>query len=89
METYDFAARLRTYRTEAGLTRMGLAEAAGVSEQTLAGLERRRRTPSREYVGFLCEGLGFADDDPRSHALYLALGLIPSGYVVTGLRKIA
>ncbi|MDX3385675.1 helix-turn-helix domain-containing protein [Streptomyces niveiscabiei] len=54
----DFARRLRTLRTDAGLSQEALANAAGVSVRALADMERgRTRGPQRQTVQALAEAL--------------------------------
>ncbi|GAV42308.1 ATP-binding protein [Streptomyces acidiscabies] len=63
----DFAQRLRTLRTEAGLSQEALANAAGVSVRALADMERgRTRGPQRQTVQALAEALNLDDMETAS-----------------------
>ncbi|MFM9442091.1 ATP-binding protein [Streptomyces acidiscabies] len=63
----DFAQRLRTLRTEAGLSQEALANAAGVSVRALADMERgRTRGPQRHTVQALAEAFGLDDTETAS-----------------------
>jgi putative transcriptional regulator len=58
MRTEDFAARLKELRVKAGLTQKGLADAAGVSQSTVAALEQGAYDASFPTVVALAHALG-------------------------------
>ncbi len=49
--------RLRQFRSDAGLTQVGLAEKSGVDANTIARLERGEHTPSHQTLKRLAEAL--------------------------------
>jgi transcriptional regulator with XRE-family HTH domain len=53
-----FSVRLRTLRREAGLTQRALAEAAGLSPNYVARLERGELAPSLDTAARLAGALG-------------------------------
>src|SRR5262245_62920243 len=72
MNDETFAGRLRSWRTQRGLSQLALAGRAGISQRHLSFLELGRASPSREMVGRLAVAL---DIPLRQHnALLLAAG---------------
>jgi transcriptional regulator with XRE-family HTH domain len=70
-----FAARLRWWREQRGLSQLALAGETGVSQRHLSFLELGRASPSREMVGRLAVALALS---LRQHnALLLAAGFAP------------
>jgi transcriptional regulator with XRE-family HTH domain len=71
----NFAAKLRWWRTQRGLSQLALAQRAGISQRHLSFLEVGRAQPSREMV----EQIASALDIPlREHnALLVAAGYAP------------
>ena len=55
--TTDFPARLRAWRQTRGLSQLGLAHEAGVSQRHVSFLELGRSAPSRRMVLRLCAAL--------------------------------
>jgi DNA-binding XRE family transcriptional regulator len=53
----DFAGRLRSARTQAGLSQTQLAARSNLTRQTISGLERGTRQPTRETLARLAEAL--------------------------------
>jgi DNA-binding XRE family transcriptional regulator len=53
----DFPRRLRSARTQAGLSQAELAARINLSRQTISGLERGSRQPTRETLARLAEAL--------------------------------
>src|SRR5438309_9546419 len=63
-QTATFAALLRRYRREAGLTQEALAERASISLRAISDLERGvYRTPHRDTVQLVAEALGLSPHD--------------------------
>jgi transcriptional regulator with XRE-family HTH domain len=73
--TTDFASQLRTWRQKRGLSQLGLAHEANVSQRHISFLERRRSAPSRQMV----LRLGAALEMPlrEQNAMLLAAGYAP------------
>jgi transcriptional regulator with XRE-family HTH domain len=75
-EEKNFAARLRWWREQRGLSQLALAGRAGVSQRHLSFLELGRASPSREMVDRLAMTLAMP---LRQHnALLLAAGFAPA-----------
>jgi putative transcriptional regulator len=53
----SLAKKIKTLRTQKGLTQMQLAEVVGISAQLISALEQGRIAPKREYLMKMCEGL--------------------------------
>jgi DNA-binding XRE family transcriptional regulator len=68
----QFARRLRTVRSAAGLSQAALAARSHLSRQTISGLERGTQQPTRETLARLTEVLGdeplLAGTQPRPEA---------------------
>jgi len=62
----SFAGRLRELRSRAGLSRAGLAAAAGTGQSAIAMLERGERSPSLELAGRLADAMGTTTDALRA-----------------------
>src|SRR5262245_61636921 len=76
MNDETFAGRLRSWRTQRGLSQLALAGRAGVSQRHLSFLELGRASPSREMVDRLATTLAMP---LRQHnALLLAAGFAPA-----------
>jgi predicted ATPase/transcriptional regulator with XRE-family HTH domain len=60
-----FAALLRQFRRDAGLTQEALAERAGLGTRSIQGLESGENRPRRETVRRLAAALALADDERR------------------------
>jgi predicted ATPase/transcriptional regulator with XRE-family HTH domain len=75
VDTHEpFGTLLRRYRIAAGLSQEALAERAGLGANTIASLERGRRTaPRLTTTGLLADALGLAPDD-RATLLAAAVG---------------
>ena len=58
----EIGARLRTLRTERGLTQETFADAAGMHRTYVASVERGERNPSLDAIWALCDALG---ESPR------------------------
>jgi len=63
MSSVTFGERLRRHRVAAGLTQEALAERSGVSVEAISALENgRRRSPRRDTVTMLADGLDLAPE---------------------------
>ncbi len=89
----DFGDELRRTRLQRGVTIERLANAAHRDRTMIWRLEKGQRSPSREMVAALIEGLGLDDgyrDEERQARvrLWLAAGFVPPMHRVTGLELI-
>ena len=78
MNNKEIGERIFTLRTKKGMTKNALANMAGVSPTYVYQLERGEKSPTVEYLGHICWGLGvtlsefFAgDDSPQDKVNYL------------------
>lgn len=54
---FDVGKRIRYFRTKRGLTVNGLANLAGISQSYLRDIELGNKTPTIEYIEYICDAL--------------------------------
>lgn len=54
---FDVAKRIRYFREKKGLTVNGLANLAGISQSYLRDIELGNKTPTVEYLEYICDAL--------------------------------
>ena len=63
MNKKEVAERIRTLRESKKMTQNALANQAGVSPTYINQLERGEKSPTVEYLGHICWGLGITLED--------------------------
>ena len=63
MDEEGIVCRLREFRTQSGMTQLDLADAVGVSRQTIISIERGRYVPSLPLALKLARHYGCATED--------------------------
>lgn len=54
---FDVGGRIKYFRTKRGLTVNGLANLAGISQSYLRDIELGNKTPTIEYIEYICDAL--------------------------------
>ena len=54
---FDVGGRIKYFRTKRGLTVNGLANLAGISQSYLRDIELGNKTPTVEYIEYICDAL--------------------------------
>lgn len=54
---FDVGERIKFFRTKRGLTVNGLANLAGISQSYLRDIELGNKTPTIEYIEYICDAL--------------------------------
>lgn len=58
MDKKELGDKIRRLRENAGMTQNALANRAGVSPTYIYQLEQGLKSPTVEYLGYICDGLG-------------------------------
>lgn len=76
MDKTELGLRIRTLRENKGMKQNALANKAGVSPTYIYQLERGEKSPTVEYLEYICEALGitladFFSDSPQNKVNYV------------------
>ena len=58
MDAIEVGKRVKKYRERAGLTQNGLATKAGVAPSYIPDIEKGKKCPTVQTLGYICFGLG-------------------------------
>ncbi len=71
MDAIEVGKRVKNFREKAGLTQNGLATRAGVAPSYIPDIEKGKKCPTVQTLGYICFGLGitlaefFRDSDEQ------------------------
>ena len=93
---FDVANRIKHFRTKKGLTVNALANLAGISQSYLRDIELGNKTPTVEYLEYICDALKislvtFFDDSEGSgnfQALFTSLSPQQQSALIDFLKSI-